>query len=210
MAFNKSPLSRLKRNLSLQSCFLEVRYSDAFDCKSPDDNALSHAEGEAESKYLSRLGIARQRQEIVDGLKDSVLGFSVHVPGTTTNYVTDLVLVTQHFDTTKEIGAVSKSSVVFIPHGPGAVRDVATQESLKRTRSGHAANSIGVHETGSFRKPLMESMEPENKTRRRSLSSEEDGDKWADLLPDSKGFEAALVAAVPGSATEIGEKTDLE
>ncbi|RVW81047.1 hypothetical protein CK203_045371 [Vitis vinifera] len=126
----------------------------------------------------------------------------------------------------------SKSSVVFIPHGPGAVRDVATQrevtgkgrtfenenfdtnrfmkESLKRTRSGHAANSIGVHETGSFRKPLMESMEPENKTRRRSLSSEEDGDKWADLLPDSKGFEAALVAAVPGSATEIGEKTDLE
>ena len=41
MAFNKSPFSRLKRNLSLQSCFLEVRYSDAFDCKSPDDNALS-------------------------------------------------------------------------------------------------------------------------------------------------------------------------
>ena len=41
MPFNKSPLSRLKRNLSLQSCFLEVRYSDAFGCKSPDDNALS-------------------------------------------------------------------------------------------------------------------------------------------------------------------------
>ena len=56
----------------------------------------------------------------------------------------------------------------------------------------------------------MESMEPENKTRRRSLSSEEDGGKWADLLPDSKGFEAALIAAVLGSATEIGEKTDLE
>ena len=45
MAFNKSPLSRLKRNLSLQSCFLEVRYSDAFGCKSPDDNALSVNDG---------------------------------------------------------------------------------------------------------------------------------------------------------------------
>ena len=56
----------------------------------------------------------------------------------------------------------------------------------------------------------MESMELENKTRRRSLSSEEDGDKWVDLLPDSKGFEAALIAAVLGSATEIGEETDLE
>ncbi|WJZ87102.1 hypothetical protein VitviT2T_006505 [Vitis vinifera] len=84
------------------------------------------------------------------------------------------------------------------------------QESLKRTRSGYAANSVGLHETGSFRKPLMESMEPENKTMRQFLSSEEDGDKWADLLPDSKGFEAALIAAVLGSAIEKGEKTDLE
>ncbi|KAJ9703761.1 hypothetical protein PVL29_005167 [Vitis rotundifolia] len=54
------------------------------------------------------------------------------------------------------------------------------QESLKRTRSGHAANLIG----------------------RRSLSPEENGDKWADLLPDSKEFEAALIDAVLGSATE--------
>ncbi|WJZ86220.1 hypothetical protein VitviT2T_005700 [Vitis vinifera] len=81
------------------------------------------------------------------------------------------------------------------------------QESLKRTRSGLAANSIGVNETGAFRKPLMESMEPENKTRRQSLSPEENGDKWADLLPDSKEFEAALIAAVLGSATETGKKT---
>ncbi|RVX16758.1 Protein POLLENLESS 3-like 2 [Vitis vinifera] len=81
------------------------------------------------------------------------------------------------------------------------------QESLKRTRSGLAANSIGVNETGAFRKPLMESMEPENKTRRQSLSPEENGDKWADFLPDSKEFEAALIAAVLGSATETGKKT---
>lgn len=81
------------------------------------------------------------------------------------------------------------------------------QESLKRTRSGHGANSIGVNETGAFRKPLMESMEPENKTRRRSLSPEENGDQWADFLPDSKEFEAALIAAVLGSATETGKKT---
>jgi hypothetical protein len=39
----------------------------------------------------------------------------------------DMVLVTQYFDTMKEIGASSKSSSVFIPHGPGAVKDVAAQ-----------------------------------------------------------------------------------
>ncbi|KAH7851832.1 hypothetical protein Vadar_016976 [Vaccinium darrowii] len=88
---------------------------------------IKRAEGEAESKYLAGLGIARQRQAIVDGLRDSVLGFSVNVPGTTAKDVMDMVLVTQYFDTMKEIGVASKSSAVFIPHGPGAVRDVATQ-----------------------------------------------------------------------------------
>ncbi|KAL3640619.1 HIR complex subunit [Castilleja foliolosa] len=88
---------------------------------------IKRAEGEAEAKYLSGLGIARQRQAIVDGLRDSVLGFSVNVPGTTAKDVMDMVLVTQYFDTMKEIGASSKTSAVFIPHGPGAVRDVAAQ-----------------------------------------------------------------------------------
>ncbi|KAK4481798.1 hypothetical protein RD792_012709 [Penstemon davidsonii] len=88
---------------------------------------IKRAEGEAESKYLSGLGIARQRQAIVDGLRDSVLGFSENVPGTSAKDVMDMVLVTQYFDTMKEIGASSKSSAVFIPHGPGAVKDIASQ-----------------------------------------------------------------------------------
>ncbi|XP_073150556.1 hypersensitive-induced response protein 1 [Henckelia pumila] len=88
---------------------------------------IKKAEGEAESKYLSGLGIARQRQAIVDGLRDSVLAFSESVPGTSAKDVMDMVLVTQYFDTMKEIGATSKSSAVFIPHGPGAVKDIATQ-----------------------------------------------------------------------------------
>ncbi|CAD6244983.1 unnamed protein product [Miscanthus lutarioriparius] len=88
---------------------------------------IKRAEGDAESKYLAGLGIARQRQAIVDGLRDSVLAFSENVPGTSAKDVMDMVLVTQYFDTMKEIGASSKSSSVFIPHGPGAVRDIAGQ-----------------------------------------------------------------------------------
>ena len=41
MSFNKSSLSRLTRNLSLQSCFPEVRSAEASGCKSPEDNASS-------------------------------------------------------------------------------------------------------------------------------------------------------------------------
>ena len=39
----------------------------------------------------------------------------------------DMVLVTQYFDIMKEIGASAKSDVVFLPHGPGAVKDIASQ-----------------------------------------------------------------------------------
>lgn len=88
---------------------------------------IKRAEGDAEAKYLAGLGVARQRQAIIDGLRDSVLGFSVNVPGTTAKDALDMVLITQYFDTMKEIGASSKSSAVFIPHGPGAVSDIAGQ-----------------------------------------------------------------------------------
>ncbi|XP_020597265.1 hypersensitive-induced response protein 1-like [Phalaenopsis equestris] len=89
--------------------------------------ANEKAEGKAESKYLAGLGIARQRQAIVDGLRDNVLAFSANVTGTSAKDVMYMVLITQYFDAMKEIGAASKSSAVFIPHGPGAVRDVAAQ-----------------------------------------------------------------------------------
>jgi len=88
---------------------------------------IKRAEGDAESKYLAGLGVARQRQAIVDGLRDSVLAFSENVPGTTSKDIMDMVLMTQYFDTMKDIGASSKSNAVFIPHGPGAVQDVASQ-----------------------------------------------------------------------------------
>ncbi|MCO5607135.1 hypothetical protein L7F22_061328 [Adiantum nelumboides] len=88
---------------------------------------VKRAEAEAESKYLSGQGIARQRQAIVDGLRESVLGFSHDVPGTSPKDVMDMVMLTQYFDTLKDIGAHSKSSTVFIPHGPGAVSNIADQ-----------------------------------------------------------------------------------
>ncbi|KAH7315876.1 hypothetical protein KP509_21G069200 [Ceratopteris richardii] len=88
---------------------------------------VKRAEAEAEAKYLSGQGVARQRQAIVDGLRESVLNFSHNVPGTTAKDVLDMVLLTQYFDTMRDIGASAKSSTVFIPHGPGAVRDIAEQ-----------------------------------------------------------------------------------
>ncbi|GAQ85142.1 SPFH or Band 7 or PHB domain-containing membrane-associated protein family [Klebsormidium nitens] len=88
---------------------------------------VKRAEGEAESKYLSGKGVARQRQAIVEGLRESVVAFAHGVEGTSPKDIMDMVLLTQYFDTMKEIGAHNKSSTVFMPHGPGAVADVASQ-----------------------------------------------------------------------------------
>ena len=62
---------------------------------------MKAAEAEAESKYLSGLGIARQRKAIVDGLRDTVNEFSQQVPGAGPNDVMDLLLMTQYFDIMK-------------------------------------------------------------------------------------------------------------
>jgi len=100
---------------------------------------VKRTEGEAEAKYLLGVGVARQCQAIVDGLWESVLAFSNNVPGTTPKEVMDMVLVTQYFDTMKEIGANSRNSTMFIPHGPGVVRDVAEQirNGLLQGQDGH-------------------------------------------------------------------------
>ncbi|CAI6008150.1 unnamed protein product [Closterium sp. NIES-65] len=88
---------------------------------------VKRAEAEAEAKYLSGVGVARQRQAIVDGLRESVLAFSHEVAGTTPKDVLDMVLVTQYFDTMKDIGASAKSNTVFIPHAPSQIADISAQ-----------------------------------------------------------------------------------
>ena len=85
------------------------------------------AEAEAQSKALQGKGIADQRKAIVDGLRESVADFQEGVRGTTAQDVMNLVLMTQYFDTLKEIGAASKGTTILLPHSPGALTDIAGQ-----------------------------------------------------------------------------------
>jgi regulator of protease activity HflC (stomatin/prohibitin superfamily) len=85
------------------------------------------AQAEAESKALQGRGIADQRKAIVEGLRDSVEDFRSGVPGATATDVMNLVLMTQYFDTLKDIGASNKSSTILIPHSPGNLKNIADQ-----------------------------------------------------------------------------------
>ncbi len=85
------------------------------------------AEAEAQSKALQGQGIADQRKAIIEGLRESVDDFQRSVPGTSATDVMNLVLMTQYFDTLKEIGATSESSTILIPHSPGHLTDLSSQ-----------------------------------------------------------------------------------
>ncbi|MFW5702841.1 MAG: SPFH domain-containing protein, partial [Candidatus Dojkabacteria bacterium] len=68
------------------------------------------AEADAESKKLQGVGIAEQRKAIIDGLQESVEQFKQGVEGVNANDVMLLVLMTQYFDTMKEIADESKTN----------------------------------------------------------------------------------------------------
>lgn len=85
------------------------------------------AEAEAEAKYLSGQGIARQRQAIVNGLRESVVKFSSDVENISNKEVMELMMVTQYFDTMKDVGTAPNTKAVFLPHTAGAIGDMTSQ-----------------------------------------------------------------------------------
>ncbi|XP_066314465.1 hypersensitive-induced response protein 1-like [Miscanthus floridulus] len=108
----------VKRAMNDINAAARLRVAAAERAEADKIQQVKRAEGEAESKYLAGVGVARQRQAIVEGLRR-------FVPDEKS--VMDMVLATQYFDTIRDIGATSRAATVFIPHGPAAVHDVAAQ-----------------------------------------------------------------------------------
>jgi regulator of protease activity HflC (stomatin/prohibitin superfamily) len=105
---------------------------------------VKQAEAEAESKALQGKGIAAERQAIIDGLRASIENFRESVPGSTAEDVMALVLLTQYFDTLRDIGTKGGSSTIFLPNNPGAANDFQTQilAGLKGSMMGMGNASI--------------------------------------------------------------------
>ncbi len=104
---------------------------------------VKRAEAEAESKRLQGEGIANQRKAIINGLSESMGEFQRTVPGSTTQDVMSLVMMTQYFDTLKEIGASDKNSTILLPHSPAGMTDIASQireAMIVATKIGNGTN----------------------------------------------------------------------
>jgi len=81
---------------------------------------VKSAEAEAEAKYLSGVGVAKQRKAIVDGLRSSIVDFSDGVDDTSSKDVMDLLLLTQYFDTIRDVGQASHCKTTFVPSSRGS------------------------------------------------------------------------------------------
>merc|ERR1712187_810737 len=86
---------------------------------------MGQAEAAADAQHMEGQGIARQRAAIIEGLKDSITSGSNEV--LSSEKVSELLLVTQYFETLRDIGAQSKAHTVFVPSGRGGVSDIASQ-----------------------------------------------------------------------------------
>jgi len=112
-----SPDNRVKASMNEINASRRLKEAASHKAEADKVKQVKAAEAEAESRYLSGLGVARQRKAIVSGLQESVGTFSDEVEGATPKDVMDILLLTQYFDTLAAVGANS----LIVEHDPATV-----------------------------------------------------------------------------------------
>ncbi|MDA9865570.1 SPFH domain-containing protein [bacterium] len=85
------------------------------------------AEADAESKKLQGVGVAEQRKAIIEGYRESVENFQTEIAGVDASDVMLLVLMTQYFDTMKDLADKSTTKTIFASNAPSATGDIMSQ-----------------------------------------------------------------------------------
>lgn len=121
------PDAKVKASMNEINAAQRLRVAAVEQAEADKIRVVKAAEGEAESKALQGKGIADQRTAIVNGLQESVSQFKNNVAGTSAQDVMNLVLMTQYFDTLKDVGLGSNSNTIMIPHSPAGMNDISDQ-----------------------------------------------------------------------------------
>ncbi len=121
------PDAKVKQSMNEINAAQRLRVAAVEQAEADKIRVVKAAEGEAESKALQGRGIADQRKAIIEGLRESVENFSNSVEGTNAQDVMNLVMMTQYFDTLKDIGLTGNSNTILIPHSPSGMTDLGEQ-----------------------------------------------------------------------------------
>jgi regulator of protease activity HflC (stomatin/prohibitin superfamily) len=118
------PDQRVKNAMNKINSSKRLKYAAAERAEGDKIMQVKAAEAEAEAKYLSGVGVAKQRKALVDGLRLSIIDFNGSVEGSSTKDVMDLLLLTQYFDAIKEIGSSKHCKTTFIPGSQSLAEDL--------------------------------------------------------------------------------------
>ncbi len=122
-----NPDAKVKESMNHINAAQRLKLAAVEEAEAQKIRVVKAAEAEAESKALQGKGIADQRSAIVNGLQESVSKFQDNVAGTSAQDVMNLVLMTQYFDTLKEVGGNSGSNTILLPHSPAGMQDISEQ-----------------------------------------------------------------------------------
>jgi len=102
---------------------------------------VKEAEAEKDSRILLGEGVAGERRAIIDGLKQSI-GEMQNIKGLNADEVMNLVVISQYFDTIKEIGQANNTKVMFMNPAPQGAQELveslasameATRQEVKKS-----------------------------------------------------------------------------
>jgi regulator of protease activity HflC (stomatin/prohibitin superfamily) len=105
---------------------------------------IKDAEAEKESKRLQGEGVAEQRLAIIQGFADSVEDFSKTLSDVSPVEIMQFVLLTQHYDTIKDIG--EKNSSILVPYSPGSLQTLQEQ-ILEGSALSNELNKMKINQT---------------------------------------------------------------
>lgn len=137
------PDAKVKESMNEINAAQRLRVAAVEQAEADKIRVVKAAEGEAESKALQGQGIANQRKAIIEGLKESVENFSSAVDGVNSQDVMNLVMMTQYFDTLKELGLSGTNSTILIPHSPAGMGDISEQMRTAMI----TANEVNKHKS---------------------------------------------------------------
>lgn len=121
---HKALVTEIKPNKEVRDSMNEInkqkRLRDAaiMQAEAEKIKKVTAAQAEADAARLQGEGIARQRTAIVEGLRASISSGSGEQ--LTSEKISELLLVSQYFDTLRQIGANDSAQAIFLPHGEGS------------------------------------------------------------------------------------------
>lgn len=125
-----APDTKVKASMNEINAARRLKEAASHQAEADKVRQVKNAEAEAESRYLSGMGVARQRMAIVQGLQSSVAEFSKEVDGASPKDVMDILLLSQYFDTLSTVGANS----LILEHDPATVAKLQKQVGVSFLR----------------------------------------------------------------------------